>query len=267
VKFDSSPVTLVIQRANGEELWVGLLAEWRTGEYAPIDLELTARGETRWFPCASIEQIAPSMWQGHLSTYDGDGPSFIVRPTVEDDAAASITMAGGLGIPLPLAAIAASLESEVSQMPTLWAMSDDDGFVVTMMLNTENGLYVRYSSAWFRLNNPDVIDGLNATEVDDASLDMFDQFDQAGQMVALGAMRQNGGDFVAAPVTGRTAVAEAEPATVEEAAPEVKDVPILSSAADLANAIAAAGDDESLQWYVERRAAALGLDATFPWAE
>jgi hypothetical protein len=46
----------------------------------------------------------------------------------------------------------------------------------------------------------------------------------------------------------------------------IRDVPLLATAEDLPAAIAAAQIDPELQWWVERRAKALGLEADLPWA-
>lgn len=261
--FLESPVTIAITRADGDELWIGSKATWRTGDYCPIDLELHGKNETRWFPLTELEEVAPDMWSGRIQTDTPDGPRVMIRPTVETDAMSAITTFAFPHIPIPLDVLSEYLNHDGAFMPTLWAMSDDDGFVVTLMLNSDAGLYVRYANAWLRLNDPDVIDGLNVTEVDASSLDMFDQFDQAGQMVGLSAMRFKSQPVDTDLVTGQGNVTA--PTVVESTIAEVKTVPVLSSAADLTAAIAAAAEDESLQWYVERRAAALGLDADFPW--
>lgn len=267
-RFAASPATVVIGYDTGNEYWLGSHVEWSRGptDTVPVSVLLYGLGDSHWFPLESLDEIAPSLWQGTTVAEGGSGPTVTIRPAVEDDVTAAVTTAGFPRVSMPLAVISSIFDSDGEfAMPTLWAMSDDEGFVVTMMLNTDAGLFVRYSNAWFRLNDPDAVDGLTATEVDDASVDMFDQFDQAGQMVALTAMRQKGGEPLATPVAGASDTPEAEPAVVESTEESVKEVPILSSAADLESAIAAATGDESLQWYVERRAAALGLTAEFPW--
>ncbi len=264
--FESSPVTVLVQYRDEQELWIGASAEWEAGGFSPYSLSLYGMSDLKLFPLSELDEVAPKMWRGRVVAGVLDSPEITVRPTVEADAISAITTAGYPRVPMPLTVLSSLLESDVSTMPTLWAMSDDDGFVVTMMLNSDAGLYVRYSAAWFRITDPEIVSGLSATEVDDASLEMFDQFDQAGQMVALSAFRQNGAPLDT-PIAKRGSVAVAEPEVVESTITDVKAVPVLSSAADLDGAIAAAREDESLQWYVERRAAALGLDADFPWRQ
>lgn len=258
--FNAEPVTVVIHYDRGDELWIGSHLEWRAGDFVPYDVLLRGMGELKWFPLSELNESAPGMWTGRASSSDSpDGPGVTIRPTVETDAVAAVTTAGGPRVPMPLAVLSDLLESDGSQMPKLWAMSDNDGFVTTMMLDSGAGLYVRASGGWHRIVDADVIDGLTVTEVDDSSLDMFDQFDRAGQMVALSAM-YNGSSNVPGEI--RTEGSSATPATAPDV---VKEVPIIASAADMADAVLAAGDDEGLQWYVECRALALGLEVELPW--
>lgn len=259
-KFEAAPVTIVITRPVGEETWIGSILDWEAGDGVPYVATLYAMSDARWFPMTQLDEVAPLMWQGRLATMDGDdGDRFIIRPTVEADAVSSITMSGMPSVPMPLDVISSIHASNGEfQMPTLWAMSDDEGFVATLMLNSDAGLFVRYSGGWHRILDEDAVDGLNVTEVDDAALEMFDQFDRAGQMVALSSMPQNGKPVPAA-VQGEPDIPGGQPE------PVIRDVPVLASAADLPEAIIAAGDDSGLQWYVERRAKALGLSSDFPW--
>lgn len=263
--FSASPCTLVIHRPNGDELWIGARISWEAESEPPFVLSNFAMGETKWFPCDSIEEDAPQHWSGRLWTEGAEqGHEFIVRPTLESDSVNALTMSGMPDIPMPLAVIGGIHESNgVFTMPTLWAMSDDDGFVVTMMLNTEQGLYVRAAAAWHALADEDVVDGLNVTEVQDSALDLFDQFDRTGQLVHVTAMPVSGQSV---PDTPSVETDDAEMPTEAMIAAATRGVPLLSSAEDLPAAIQMAEADPDLQWWVERRAKALGIEADFPWA-
>lgn len=265
--FQGSPTTLVIQRPTGEELWIGSQVSWEAESDPPIILTNHAFGDEKWFPLESLEEDAPQHWSGVLWSQGAEpGHAITVRPTLESDAVNALTMSGFPSVPMPLAVISGLHASNgVFTMPTLWAMSDDDGFVATMMLNTDQGLFVRAASAWHELADEDVVDGLGVTEVQDSALDLFDQFDRAGQLVHVSAMPPAEGSQDAYQ-TPSTEVDESEQSTEAMIAAATRGVPLLSSADDLPAAIEMAEDDPDLQWWVERRAKALGLEAKFPWA-
>jgi hypothetical protein len=142
----------------------------------------------------------------------------------------------------------------------LFALTDSDGFVVTMMLDTEAGLHLRFSGMWFDMVE-EVVDGLGLTEVETAALDMFDQYDRSGQLVHVSAMPK---DATAQVVGAAVVTASVTAGLAGEAA--VLDVPRLDSADDLAGAISFAEEAPEFRWWVERRARAMGLTAEFPWS-
>lgn len=255
--------TMIVERSDGtDDVRIGYM-EYETGESAGIAapglLTIRALGDERYM---SLEEFDTSgaQWAGTTSP---SGYPITVRSTIEEDGIRAMSLAGGPRVPLPIPVLEAIHQSEGTfTMPTTWAMSEDDGFVVTLMLSTDQGLYVRFSGAWHLITNEDVVDGLNVTEVEGSGLDMFDQFDRAGQLVHVSAMPL-ANDAVIAPAQVTT-----PPATATVAAGvAVKETPRLATAEDLPVAIAAAAGDEDLQWWVERRAKALGLSAEFPWAE
>lgn len=264
--FGASPSTLVIERPDGEELWIGARLSWEPESDIPVVINNLALGEIRWFPCDALEEDAPLHWSGTLWTEGpATGPKITVRPTLESDAISAVSMSGMPSVPMPLAVLAAIHASDgVFNMPTLWAMSDDDGFVATMMLNTDQGLYVRAAAAWHQLADEDVVDGLGVTEVEDSALDLFDQFDRAGQLPHVSAMPAKDGSLSSYP-TPAVETDDAAASTESLIAAATRGVPLLSSAEDLPAAIEMAEDDPDLQWWVERRAKALGLEASFPW--
>jgi len=264
---DNHLATTVIEVPGGlpSQKWIGY-ATYDTGanigEYAaPFILIVSAMGEDKWFTLSEIDTSMQGTW---LAQAWPDRFPVTVRLTDESDAVDAVTMSGGLAIPLPMELLVALHSNEGATVPNLYAMSEDDGFVATMMLNSDTGLYVRYSSQWHKITDDDVVDGLNVTEVDGAALEMFDQFDRAGQLVHVTAMYKDG-----QPVQNYEVVPEG-PAPVGEgpviAAMTTKPVPMLSSAEDLPAALEAAEANPDLRWWVERRILALGLESELPWS-
>lgn len=243
--------------------WIGVVASDPAEAQAaqsPFLLTIRFGHEAREQRLGSLD-TSGAIWTGTLYRPDLNREIPVtVRPTIEDDALVAYSMSACPAIPLPVPVLDYMHTVEFT-VPNLYAMSDDDGFVVTMMLNSDAGLYVRYASMWHRLVDDDVVDGLNVTEVDDASFDMFDQFDRAGQLVHVSAMPFKGQPIEAAvqqaPSVGQLPVM---------AGALVRDVPLLSSAEDLPAAIAQAEADPELRWWVERRVKALGIEASLPWA-
>ena len=123
-----------------------------------------ANGEDRQIPVDSIDQVATNYWIANA--HEGD-VQLLIRPTVETDVLNSITVQASY--PLPVDVIQGLLEP-VHMPPKLYAVSEDDGFVATMMLSSDTGMYMRYSSEWHTLV-PDVVDELNVTEVEGSALD------------------------------------------------------------------------------------------------
>jgi hypothetical protein len=121
-------------------------------------------------------------------------------------------------------------------------------------------MYVRYSGAWHPIVDEDVVDGLNAAETAETSVDMFDQFDRAGQLVHITAMPTK--DPLG---PGVSMIADETPVSVTAAAPLTLEVPDLDTDDDLPGAIQAAVENPDLRWWVERRMKALGLTAELPW--
>ena len=261
MKFRASPVTIHVEYTDGRPpvtvLGHSVTLE-TTGGTPPHNLLLESGGDIKLVGLETIDTSQPMQWTGV-----GGPQQVTVRPTVEEDAVASPPIIGAPAIPMPLPVLEQILyASEGVMVPVLYAMSEDDGFVVTLMLSTDQGLYVRFSGAWHLITNDDVVDGLNVTEIEGSGLDMFDQFDRAGQLVHVSAMPL-ANEPVIAPAQTTTAPATATVAS----GVAVKETPRLDTADDLPTAISAAVGSEELQWWVERRAKALGLSAEFPWAE
>src|SRR5690606_296757 len=117
------------------------------GDAPPWVVTIAANGEVRSFPVESWEKLAPGIVAGALwgGPEGGLAERFTVRPTSHRDAELSIALKGaGVDIPLPVELIAHyhSPSGGTTPMPELYALSDDEGFVVTMLLSAPTGLYV-----------------------------------------------------------------------------------------------------------------------------
>lgn len=211
--------------------------------------------------CDVLDTSGPE-WSGimHMSEDDsGPPPAVTVRNTIPDDALTAISMGGCPKIPMPVAVLAYMHLVEFN-VPHLYALSEDDGFVATMMLSTDSGIYIRYDSQWHEIMDEEAIDGLNVTEVADTALATFDEYDKAGQLVQADAMMRPDGSPVQVNVTAGAAEAVTAGALLA--------VPQLLSRDDLDGAITAAVDDPGLQWWVSRRVRALGFaDVALPWEQ
>lgn len=165
-------------------------------------------------------------------------------------------------------------------VPNLAALYDDDGYVVTLMLWSDIGIYLRFSSAWWLMppnQDPDPIDGLNIIDLDDGAIDLYDNADLEGLMISVGALPLAEGETLdGIELNERPLEAEAEELTTSGdtvlAAAATKTRRIISlrpirSAADVPTAIQAAAEDPTWRWYVEKRITALGLDGKveIPW--
>lgn len=209
----------------------------------------------------TLGSIDLDVW-GRLEGTLTSGDKIIVRHTVEDDAVAAQLFTEK--IPLPIPVIAAYLGG-MNVGTTLEALVADDGYVWTLMLTTDVGAYLRYSAAWHMLTDAESIDGLNPVEVRDTAVDMFDQADQAGNVIQVTSM----------PVLDEIDRyrPEEDETTAEPVTPEVNLVgsattplPTIETEEDVAAAIKVADDNPQHRWYVERRLAALDLPYAVPWS-
>lgn len=266
--FQHHPVTVEVTYSDGRpdlQATFYEVTEMEPDTLPPAGIVAVANGYEKVVGLEFLDTSDPNLWEGF-----GGAQTVKVRPAMEDDAVFSPLGVGVPQVPLPLPVQESLLyATEGVTAPVLYAMSDDQGFVVTLMLSTDVGIYLRASGAWHLLTEEDVVDGLTTVAVNDTAVDMFDQFDRAGQLVPTSAMPlTNPLDAETVPQREEGVVPNGAtaPAGGVVVASGVKTVPILASQDDIAEAIIAAEDDPDLQWWVERRVKALGLDAEFPWA-
>lgn len=161
----------------------------------------------------------------------------------------------------------------------IMAMANDSGLVVTLLQKGADGPEYRHGSEWLPVVDPSVFDGLAFVGVGDDSVEVYDNHENEGMLVPISGYTPSlegpfwttvaegeDDDLVLNEETGeyeRPGEADEE---VEDEEPLAASV-TLDSADDLTAAIAAAVEDPELRWYVERRVAALGLEASLPWQQ
>lgn len=158
------------------------------------------------------------------------------------------------------------------------AMTNDDGIVITLLQrDQEHGAVLRHDGDWIPMTDPETIDGLNFVGVEEDAVALYDSNEAAGSLVPIKNFTASiDGPFWPEIVIDNESVLDEEtgeysaPGETEEAESAVDEEALaasirLDSADDLVEAIAAAADNPDLQWYVERRIAALGLEADLPW--
>lgn len=186
------------------------------------------------------------------------GVAVIVRPVQETDAVASTQFDSA--IPLPLDVIAASLKGfNVSN--ELQALVGDDNYVRTILLVSDIGLYTRYAAMWHPVTDESQIDGLNAVDVADSALDVYDPFDQSGQLVSIGSLPTKD------PIDRGVAEVEMTPPPAVVAGLTTVEQVEIKSARDVPRAVEVATRMPQYRWYVERRIEALQVNMVLPWKD
>ena len=259
----AQPATVII----ADHVFETVAEAWLSDEH---DEPMTLLAGTSFYHYVDIGEAeidVPGLFKGVTTP---SGFPITVRAVEEED---TVGQGGFPAFPLPVPVIGAILSGQ--NMDThLEALVGEDGFVATMLLVTDAGLYVRYSSNWLRLYDVDPISNLNSVEVDDSALALYDDADNAGNVLPIASMpgpeKKTGTRQVLdlATVTVGAGVQMTfspgqEPIAVTAA---MATIPIrIDTADDLPGAISAAANDESLRWYVERRARALAPEMVLPW--
>lgn len=152
------------------------------------------------------------------------------------------------------------------------AMVSDAGVVVTLFqADDEGNLSYRMDGGWKPLVDPDTLSELSFVGVDEEALNLYDEHQQAGNLVPIQyyPASEDGPywtDIVVTDEDVEEAPESDEPVEEEEVDEEAVTAALtLDSPGDLENAISAALLNKDLRWFVERRVAALGLEAELPW--
>lgn len=252
--FPEQPATMLVEHVPGETTTYLVESAWIEHNLDGFE-ELVYRGGgvVRELPIGEMRVDVIGRWE---FTTAPNGVKVVVRPYEEDDAVASPQL--NSRIPLPRDLVAAALRG-YSVKTEIEALVDDDGYVRTLLLVNDAGLYVRYAGAWHPVTDESQIDGFNSVPVLDSAIDLYDPFDQAGQLVSINSM----------PTTQPT---EAEPpaggtATAVTAAAVADAMIEIETARDVPRAVEIAEKVPKYRWYVERRVRALGVPIALPWVE
>lgn len=255
------PATVVLTEADGGEETIICMAAYLSNDHeVPMTLELEGTESMRLIDIASVETDVVGRLEGKTAP---NGLSLLARATIEDDA---VAVPGLPAFPLPVSVITATLAGE--NMDThVEALVEDDGYVSTLLLVTDVGLFTRYARTWIGLRDVELIDGLDSVPVYDQAVEVYDAADDLGQQVSVDGLPS---DTRGAVGTGAMFVAASAQMTFQTDTPVVATamvaLPVIDTLEQLTAAVEAAGEDETLRWYVEKRAQALGAEISMPWS-
>jgi hypothetical protein len=146
------------------------------------------------------------------------------------------------------------------------ALVDDNGDVATLLLDSPSTSYVRYTGQWFILSDLEAISDYDFVGVEDTALDLYDPADQAGKSVKITSMPvKPEEDFRVTVRYSGDPDADALKPIMSETIVASLTIPTIASVRDLPAAIEFAQEYPEFQWYVTRRAKALGIEESFPW--
>lgn len=184
------PATMILSDPDGYDNVTVCLAAYLSNEHEVENtVELEGEIDIKLVDIDTIDVSVPNLLTGTSSPL---GLQMVVRATMEDDAVALPSLPG---YPLPVPVIIGSITGE--NMDThIEALVEDDGYVSTLLLVTDMGLYTRYSRTWIRLADIDLIDGINSIEVYDGAVDVYDTADDVGQQVHIDGLPREGRDAV-----------------------------------------------------------------------
>lgn len=157
----------------------------------------------------------------------------------------------------------------------IMAMANDAGTVVTLLQrDPEAGASIRHDGQWIPVTDPETLDNLTFVGVEDNAVDLYDQHEADGNLVPIKYYSPSAdGPYWPEPIFVDDEDLEFDEETGEFSSPTAETEEdetltasiTLNTASDLDAAIAAAVMNQDLRWYVERRVAALGLEASLPW--
>ncbi len=168
----------------------------------------------------------------------------------------------------------------------MWAMVSEDALVSALVrLTSDNELEVKWPDGfdWESLDDPSVLSDYDYVGVTADAVPLFQNYDRDNTLGVISSYPlSDTGPFptqaqLEVPMSKEIPEPRAdddeywentgETPAVRKVVPAVTASVRLDSEDDLIAAIAAATNDPDLRWYVERRVAALGLEASLPWLE
>ena len=280
-KFHPFPATVEVIGGDNRPRIGAVSVETVPDAISPHTLVIKAMSEERIFPIESVTELSHNEWEmvGWQDEPDFPPVRYRVRPTLPSDSEGAISTEMfpiRSSLPVEYLAYAHSNNEGSFDMPSLFALTDEEGYVSTLMLSAPTGLYLRAASMWHELVNEDAVDGLSVYPVNDGAIEYFDESDQAGQMPHVIGFDSPEGtpvrfipertpDPAESPIDPESDF-ETEPPTAVTAAGIPRAMPKFLSPDDAPDAIQAAADNPEIRWWVERRLAAFGVEAELPWA-
>jgi hypothetical protein len=200
-----------------------------------------------------------------LVTTSVHGGSYRIRALDPYDA---IDLAPVPGIPQPVEVIRTYLLGGGPMAQELDAVVAPDNTVVTLMLDTNTGVYVRYSRNWQLLRNDStsVLEDMALVAVAAGAVDIWDAADSANVTITVFDLPNQAGAGVVLsiqdPGTPEPPLStDGEPVTAAGLS-----IPTISGADDLALAFSYGDTHPAARWYVSKRAISLGAEDRIPAA-
>jgi hypothetical protein len=258
--FPNHPATLEARLDDGGfEMLIGREFSWREfpgGNFTHVlDCDLGGQDMKTFFIREVDDRTA-----GYLQAQTINGAHITIRPYSTYDP----VRAGLTSIPWPKSVMEDTMMGEGPM--SLFALVDDNGDVATMMLDSPSAAYVRFNGAWWLVPDIDAIGDYDLVGVDDIALEQYDPADQSDKSVKITSMAvKDEEDFrVQVRYSGEPEAAALQPLVTETITASL-NIPTIASARDIPAAVEFAQSHPDFQWYVERRARALGLEESFPW--
>lgn len=217
----------------------------------------------------SINILGTPTWDGDAFVAVGSEPGVSVRVRALDPYD-GVTLSPKAGVPQPLEVLRASVSQGggiVAQ--ELSAAVAADNTVVTLLLETELGTYVRYSGDWQLLSETsEALDDTWTLVVAPGALEVFDAADMASTTISAFDLPR------VENVDGNDIEINPDPVGMEDRTPgsEMVDVvvaagpaiPSINSEDDLDLAIRFGQNNPAARWYITKRADALGQRSRVP---
>lgn len=243
--------------AEGREVRLAVSLELVAGDSGTVEAEVVYPEEVRYYSTQEIMYNGRDMvvWRGV------SGAIFTARAIRPSDA----PLAGAFGFDLPVQVLAALATGQIGpeNMELQAVIDDDDNMVLTLLLATDAGLFVRYDGIWHPFTEPELFDSTYMIDVHENAIEVYDAADMIGAQVPGTAIPVELNETSTEVPEPTRQAARQDPTPMAASAIEIPLT--IDTEEDLQQAIVAATDSPGMRWYVEKRATALGLEVEFPW--